>query len=682
MRAFPLQFARSVIVAGIAIFLSMGVASPGLAQQPDDPPTRVGRLSDFGGEVFLAPDDPNADWQPIGLNYPVTVGDNVWSGSDGRAEIDFGAGHVRLSRETNVHFAELDDRKFSAYLASGRVILRLRSLEPGETAKFDTANVQVDILRRGTYRIEFDADGPSSVVVVREGEAELRTADNAITLRTGQTATISGTGYGAALVVRDGFGSDGLDAWSLDRDARLDGPSLSSQYVSNYGPGVRELDMYGAWEVVPTYGAVWYPTRVATDWVPYRDGSWTFVRPWGWTWVDSAPWGWAPFHYGRWVRIGPRWAWCPGEYVRRPVYAPALVAWYGGPNGTSWSVNFAGGPAYGWVPLAWGEPYWPHHRYSNEYWRILNRPYAVNVQRISPRPVPNYTYANMRIGAFTVAPSDAIAGRRPIASSRIVAPQSALAGASLTTSALGVRPIARPASAADRPRGAPAPASQLIDRARVDALAPRQPTENRLAPRPGFGSEPASRPPAPSVGGSYRQQLGDPAPMRPGAGTPPVQTPAPSAAPPMRIAPSTRIDAPEPGPAPQHRPAPREPAFQRPAAPAPAPQAAPPTPQYYLAPQQQAVPRPSPPATAPQPSRPMSIPAPQSMPAQGFVPPAAPAPAPAPGMRAPMPVAPPAAIAPPASPAPAPRPVPSQSGRPEPPMQSGPGGPMPIQPAR
>ena len=111
MRAFLPQFARSAILAAFAMLLSLGAASPALAQQSDDPPSRVGRLSDFGGEVFIAPDDPNADWQPIGLNYPVTIGDNVWSGSDSRAEIDFGAGHVRLSRETNVHFAELDDRQ-------------------------------------------------------------------------------------------------------------------------------------------------------------------------------------------------------------------------------------------------------------------------------------------------------------------------------------------------------------------------------------------------------------------------------------------------------------------------------------------------------------------------------------------------------------------------------------------
>ena len=68
---------------------------------------------------------------------------------------------------------------------------------------------------------------------------------------------------------------------------------------------------YGVMVRQPEYGQVWYP-QVAPDWVPYREGSWAYVAPWGWTWVDSEPWGFAPFHYGRWADIGGRWGWVPG----------------------------------------------------------------------------------------------------------------------------------------------------------------------------------------------------------------------------------------------------------------------------------------------------------------------------------------------------------------------------------
>ena len=149
--------------------------------------------------------------------------------------------------------------------------------------------------------------------------------------------------------------------------------------------GAAELDEYGAWQTYPDYGAVWFPNAVPADWAPYRDGYWTTVGGWGATWVDAAPWGYAPFHYGRWAWIGGRWGWCPGSYVARPVWAPALVAWHGGPG---WAVSAGyGAPVYGWVPLGWREPYLPPWRgCSTRCWTRYNQPYAVDVRERPHRP--------------------------------------------------------------------------------------------------------------------------------------------------------------------------------------------------------------------------------------------------------------------------------------------------------
>lgn len=494
-------------VLAMLALLSVGAAA--FAQE--DPPSRIGRVSDTAGGVFLAPDAADANWQPVGINYPVTMGDSVWVSQGGRAEIDFGAGQIRLSDEANVHFSQLDDRQFSAYLASGIAILRLRTLDPGETAKFDAANAQIDILRPGNYRMETTADGLYTSFVVRDGQAELRIGDRATVVYAGQTAVIDGSGSNAAMAVRDGYGNDGFDAWSAERDRRLETGSISSRYVSSYVPGVNDLDRYGSWESTPTYGAVWYPRAVAADWVPYGDGRWTFVNPWGWTWVDSAPWGWAPFHYGRWVRQGSRWGWCPGTFVARPVYAPALVAWYGGSAGTSWSVNVGNGPTFGWVPLSWGEPYWPHYRYSNDYWRVINRPYAVNVYRVPPTPQPTFSYANARIpGAVTAVSGEVFTGRRPIVGSRYPISPAALAGAAITTAPLGIRPMTKPLLLDNLPRGIPAPAGSYVRRGNEQRPEFRAP--GAVEGRP-FTGQPGG------VGG----RINEPAP---GSGRPAVNPPA------------------------------------------------------------------------------------------------------------------------------------------------------------
>ena len=98
---------------------------------------------------------------------------------------------------------------------------------------------------------------------------------------------------------------------------------------------------------------------------PYRYGHWASVQPWGWTWVDDAAWGFTPGHYGRWVQIGHRWAWVPGERVVRPVYAPAL--------GSFFDLGGAGiNVSLGWVPLGPQEVYVPPYRHSPRYVREVN----------------------------------------------------------------------------------------------------------------------------------------------------------------------------------------------------------------------------------------------------------------------------------------------------------------------
>src|SRR6185312_10644720 len=55
------------------------------------------------------------------------------------------------------------------------------------------------------------------------------------------------------------------------------------------------------------------------------------------------------------VHLDRVWAWAPGPVVVRPVYAPALVAFFGAPG-----VRIAiGAPFVSWVALGWGEPVVP-----------------------------------------------------------------------------------------------------------------------------------------------------------------------------------------------------------------------------------------------------------------------------------------------------------------------------------
>jgi len=467
-RNFRLSLLRREIprgfLAGILAFIALAVLVPAPAQADDELPPRVGRVAELGGELFLAPQDAPDQWVAIGLNYPVAAGDNLWVGNEGRAEIDFGVGQFRLAGDTSLHVSRLDDSNFALYLAQGRVILRVRALEPGETARIDTPNGQVALTRPGLYRIEVSPDRQLTHLAVREGEAIIDSGSAVQQVLPGQSATLDGATAQYAQL-RNGVATDGFDTWSANRDRRYERNRVNSP-VSRQMVGAADLDEFGIWESAPEVGAVWYPANVADDWAPYRDGYWTEVGVWGPTWVDAAPWGYAPFHYGRWAHIHGRWGWCPGGYVARPVWAPALVGWVGGP-GWRYSTNNRA-PVYGWVPLGWGEPYQPHWRgCSDVCWARYNKPYAVNP---SVRPnAPPTRYANATApGGVTAVPGSAFAGRKPVQSNRVAISDGAIASAPLLA-APAIHPEIRQAPGIKPGIGAPAPASTLY------AVAQRQP---------------------------------------------------------------------------------------------------------------------------------------------------------------------------------------------------------------
>ena len=471
-------------------------AIPFVAHADDELPGRVGRIAEFAGQLFLAAQESPTQWEAVGINYPITSGDNLWVAGAGRAEVDYGGGQFRLAADTSVHVSRLDDSQFALFITQGRMIVRVRIADPGDATRIDTPNTQVTLTRPGLYRIEVAPDRPTTTVTVREGEALIALANGAQQTLPGQTVSVTGTGSGNA-DIRNGAGIDGFDTWSANRDRRYE-RGRSTPYVSRQMVGYAELDEHGSWETYPEYGAVWFPTNEAAGWVPYRDGYWTSVGAWGPTWVDNAPWGYAPFHYGRWARIGSRWGWCPGSYVARPTWAPALVGWFGGPG---WGPAFAGAPAYGWVPLGWREPYFPSWRGCGlACWAHHNRPHGVNV---AERPkAPPARYANAAVpGALSAVTGSAFIGGKTVGANTLLLPASL---ASLTPVLSAAPELKRGTVQGPTVRaglgGAPMPASSLY------------PVNRSPRGGSGFVASPTTASPATNAGEAqpFTQQLSQP----------------------------------------------------------------------------------------------------------------------------------------------------------------------------
>ncbi len=402
------------LVALTLAFLALAASSTAWA----DPPGRVGRIAETDGNIWLF-DDEQGEWVQARRNLPVTEGDRISAEQGGRAEVQIGAATLRLDGATDIEFTQLDDARVRVRLHGGSVALRVRSGESAREFAVVTEDGRYEPLRPGHYRI--DVRQNSSLGETMAGAMRFEASDSVFTLNDGQRAEFwqerGVTHYAWATPNNDRFGD-----WVArqDREDTRD----RNRYVSDEMTGADDLDRHGRWDRHPEYGAVWYPTVVVAGWAPYRYGQWVHSRRYGWTWVDDAPWGFAPFHYGRWVSYGGRWGWAPGQYVARPVYAPALVAWFGGPH-ISVGINI-GGPAVGWVPLSPREIYYPSYSVTNVYVRNVNRTHGrwhgPNPRYERTVPTGPIMYTNQGVaGGVTVVPQGVMQSRQPI-NNRVVVP--------------------------------------------------------------------------------------------------------------------------------------------------------------------------------------------------------------------------------------------------------------------
>jgi hypothetical protein len=414
-----MRWTRGLI--GTAALVLSGLATVNAQGLEQDPSSRVLRASYLQGEVSFRPGNVD-DWTSATLNYPLSSGDHLWTDADARAELHVGSNAIRLGPETAFEILDLDDDHLQIRLTQGSALIRIRTLDANDDVEIDTPTGAVTLMRDGTYRVDVSADGATSTVTARNGDAEVTSNGNTIPVRPDETVLF--TVDGASSDVRNAPPMDEYDQWANSRD-RAEDQSVSAQYVSRDMTGYEDLDRNGTWSDDADYGHVWVPSHVASDWAPYRYGRWAWVEPYGWTWIDDAPWGFAPFHYGRWAYARDRWVWAPGEIRSRPVYAPALVVFIGG-------SSFSGGRNYGdrgdvgWFPLAPREVYRPAYRTSDDYVRRVNVT-NVNVTNINITNVnvTNIQYRNQVVqGATTAVSHDQFAGSQRIGSTAVVVPVS------------------------------------------------------------------------------------------------------------------------------------------------------------------------------------------------------------------------------------------------------------------
>jgi hypothetical protein len=413
----------------IVLFMLPGISPAAQAANPtDQQQTAVGqtppRLSFVDGQVsFWRPGAQ--DWSQAQLNTPLASGDQLYTGSPGNLELQIGSrAFVRAWADTQLGLENQEPDFLRFEVTTGYAAFDLRTLEPGRTVMVDTPNASFTIDDAGYYRVDVNGAG-TSFITRRGGQAAVTTGNGrSLIIASSQEVVIEGTASSQIT----SYTAPPLDEWDNWNYARTDHllETLSARYISSEIYGAGELDAYGTWRILSGCGPVWIPTAVPPGWVPYSAGAWIIDPHYGWTWVDTEPWGWAPYHYGRWVFVDGFWGWAPGPVQVRPVYAPALVAFFGEPGGGA-GVAAGGGPVVGWVALGWGEPlipWWGPKGFIHRPWwggwggprvvnnRVINKTTVVNVQNIT-------IYRNAGVHNALVTVNENLFGRRPIGSARM-----------------------------------------------------------------------------------------------------------------------------------------------------------------------------------------------------------------------------------------------------------------------
>jgi len=317
----------------LELFLSSVVylgLSAGVGWAAESPPS-VGRIAVIAGAAQYHSSD--GDWAAALVNEPVGDGVTLRTEADSEAELRSPGAEIALAPSSELRVLRFDESALQIALSSGRLGIHLGMVDgTPPTVELDLPQGGVWLTAPGDYDITVGDARMAPAIEVFAGNAQL------------------GGGLEPSRVVtaeRDWF-SD----WWRSQD---DGADLTTA-PSPALPGAAALANAGRWEIDPKLGDVWFPSDVAADWAPYRDGIWRYVQPWGWTWIDNAPWGFAPSHYGRWAQVDGRWGWVPGDHVAAADYRPAVVAFLGTAGfGLSRPGDIGAIPAVAWFPLAPGE---------------------------------------------------------------------------------------------------------------------------------------------------------------------------------------------------------------------------------------------------------------------------------------------------------------------------------------
>ncbi|MGH8802192.1 MAG: DUF6600 domain-containing protein, partial [Casimicrobiaceae bacterium] len=246
---------HSMLVAIMSLMCVSALAQTPPGAASTDPPTRVGRLAYFSGEVSYSPAGDD-QWVQAQVNRPIVTGDRLWADQDARVEVSLDVGSWFLGPLTSVTISNIDDRVTQFQLQQGTLDVILRRVSPGAIIEIDTPNIAFSLTHPGRYRVGVDAEGNATTVIARSGMGVAYGSNVSYNVTAGQAYRFHGSdAHDNELLAAPPY--DEFDRWAAAREGRFDNAE-AARYVSPEVVGYADLDTYGRWSPVPQYGNVWF----------------------------------------------------------------------------------------------------------------------------------------------------------------------------------------------------------------------------------------------------------------------------------------------------------------------------------------------------------------------------------------------------------------------------------------
>src|SRR5580765_3341198 len=227
------------------------------------------RIERVDGQVGMNQTADNAtasQWTAATVNTPVTVGDRVVTKENSKTEIAFtGRNFATIDQNSSLDVLDLSEHRTQLALRSGSGLFDVGSISSGDLFEVATPCGAVDLEQAGLYQIAINENGNATATAL-SGEAQVIGQSGSSRIQKGESLAVSCQSSAAEMTrVEPNQAGATVDNYYRYRYPRkydgryrsyytyLDDPYYydpsrlysSYNYVSEYIPGIDDLDDYG-----------------------------------------------------------------------------------------------------------------------------------------------------------------------------------------------------------------------------------------------------------------------------------------------------------------------------------------------------------------------------------------------------------------------------------------------------